>query len=263
MAVSNGAGRMGTVDRRRVMRCLSLFSGIGGLDLAAEWAGIETVAFCERDKYCQRVLAKHWPGVTIHDDITTLSGLAYTGIDIIHGGFPCQPHSIAGKRKASGDDRDLWGECRRIVGEARPTWAVFENVQGLLTSENGNFFYRVTQDLASLGYAVGWCVYGACDVGARHKRERVFIFAYASSPRLQGRAEAGNDGKYGSMRGYEFVAGSGRVPRWVECEASAGIRRVAHGIPNRVDRLKSLGNAVVPQQAYPIFSAIVSSGDLV
>ena len=163
------------------MTHLSLFSGIGGIDLAAEWAGFSTVAFVERDKFCQKVLAKHWPNTPIYDDITTFDGTRFRGVDLVSGGFPCQPHSLAGKRKASSDERDLWGEMRRVVGEARPEWVVAENVPGLFSSESGRFFGRVISDLAEMGYRVGWCCYGASDVGANHIRKRIFMVAHTNS----------------------------------------------------------------------------------
>jgi DNA (cytosine-5)-methyltransferase 1 len=166
---------------------LSLFTGIGGIDLAAEWAGFESVCMVERDKYCQKVLAKNFEGVKIHDDVTTFNGLEYRGtIDLVSAGFPCQPHSLAGLRKASGDERDLWGEVVRILRETEPAWFLGENVPGLFTSERGQFFGRIINDLESLGYSVGWGCYGAKDVGAVHKRDRVFIVAYAKGKHFNG-----------------------------------------------------------------------------
>jgi DNA (cytosine-5)-methyltransferase 1 len=313
------------------MNHLSLFSGIGGLDLAAERAGFRTVAFVERDKYCQRVLARHWPGVPIYDDVCKVtadasylrqhargSGEPLQGfgasreawelgrVDVISGGFPCQPHSVAGKRGASGDDRDLWPEVARIVGEFRPRWFVGENVPGLLSSESGRFFGRVVGDLVSLGYRVGWGVWGANDVGALHRRDRVFIVAYAGhaeqsgrnesaegqqpgdgrqtwrelapcgdvahsdATRLQGGQGAGDIGGGGEKRN-EQPAGRGSGDSGRRAESRLGrmadgfpdwshepgdIPRVAKGVKDRVSRLRALGNAVVPAQAYPLFRAI-------
>lgn len=165
------------------MTHLSLFTGIGGLDLAAEMAGIQTVGQCENNQYAMKVLEKHWPHVPKWRDIHDLSAVnfrARTGldaVDIISGGFPCQPHSVAGKRKASADERDLWPEFRRIIGELRPRWVVGENVRGLLSSENGRFFRGILRDLAELGYDAGWCVISASEVGAPHRRGRVAIVA--------------------------------------------------------------------------------------
>ena len=120
------------------MNHLSLFSGIGGLDLAAHWAGMTTVAFCERDSFCQKVLAKHWPTVPIFGDIHELTADALSGrgidrIDIVSGGFPCQPHSVAGRRKGADDARYLWPQMRRVITEIGPRWCVIENVAGILS----------------------------------------------------------------------------------------------------------------------------------
>lgn len=185
------------------MTHLSLFSGIGGIDLAAHWAGFETIQLVERDPFCQRVLTKNFSGVPIHDDVTTFDGRPFAGrTDLISAGFPCQPHSLAGKRLASGDERDLWGEVVRILGEAKPRWFLGENVPGLLSSESGRFFGRVVDDLAALGFSVGWCCYGACDVGAVHRRNRVFIVAYSKKQFSYG-------GKYQSIGTLEPELGNG------------------------------------------------------
>ena len=170
----------------RELTHFSLFSGIGGIDLAAEWAGFETVGQCEWADYPTKVLEKHWPNVLRWRDVrdVTVESIRERGINeitLLSGGFPCQPHSVAGKRKASADDRDLWGEFARIICEVRPRWVLAENVPGLLSSEDGRFFGRILNDLAKMGYAVGWCCYGAADVGARHKRDRVFIIANSNS----------------------------------------------------------------------------------
>ena len=252
---------------------LSLFTGIGGLDLAAEWAGFRTIGQCEWADYPRGVLEKHWPDVPrwrdIHDltadDFFRRTGCAPGGCTCISGGFPCQPHSVAGKRKASGDERDLWHEFRRVVSEVRPTWVVAENVRGLLSSEHGKFFLGVLRDFADLGYDVCWGVTSAAAVGAPHRRERVAIVAHAGGQRLQGLqlSEAYSGGSepwrawtYGptSQCGYD---GRSKTSTCWEFEPCVG--RVAHGVPHRVDRIKCLGNAVVPQQFYPIFRVIAES----
>src|SRR4051812_45727132 len=110
---------------------LSLFSGIGGIDLAAQWAGFETVAFVEKDKFCQQILVKHWPEVPIYDEIKTFDGSVFADITLLTGGFPCQPFSQAGKRRGKEDDRYLWPEMLRVISEAKPTWVVGENVAGI------------------------------------------------------------------------------------------------------------------------------------
>ena len=305
------------------MKHLSLFSGIGGIYLAAEWAGFESAIMVERDPYCQQVLKKNFPTTQIFDDVTTFNGLELRGeIDLISAGFPCQPHSLAGKRKASADERDLWGEVVRIVGEVQPRWFLGENVRGLLSSESGRFFGRVVNDLVQMGYRVGWACYGAKDVGAVHRRERIFIFAYSDcgggnpksnhrerglfcsnssnskedrckrrgvvcgnyadsssktdvaysehvrceniqeeglerqdyEEREEGRSEQSSRG---GLREYECIGG-GDWRKWAvnpiiyETRTEPRVRRENDGIPCRVDRLKCLGNAVVPQQIYPL-----------
>lgn len=266
------------------MNVLSLFSGIGGLDLAAQWAGMRTVMFCETDDYCRRILRKHWPDVPIHGDVRTLTARAISErVDLVTGGFPCQPHSLAGRRKGSGDERDLWPEFARILREVRPRWVVAENVLGILSVDAGRFFGRVLGELAGMGYGVAWMCYGASDVGATHRRERVFIVAdAASSRRIAGECCASESFRHKARRaelersrcdvadadgaGQQELCGSGangELARrgmfgndgWWRVEPDVG--RVANGISSRVDRLRALGNAVVPQQAYPIFKAIM------
>jgi DNA (cytosine-5)-methyltransferase 1 len=166
----------------------SLFTGIGGIDLAAEWAGFETVGQCEFADYPTKVLEKHWPGVPRWRDVrdVTAESIRQRGIKeitLLSGGFPCQPHSLAGKRKASADERDLWGEFARIICEVRPRWVLGENVPGLLSSEDGRFFGRILNDLARMGYDAGWCSYGIDTIGACHIRKRIFIVAHTNSIR--------------------------------------------------------------------------------
>ena len=180
----------------------SLFSGIGGIDFAAEMAGFTTVGQCEFADYPTKVLEKHWPNVLRWRDVrdVTYESVRNRGIGeitLMSGGIPCQPHSVAGKRQASADERDLWPEYRRVISELRPKWILVENVPGLFSSENGRFFGNILRDLAALGYSVGWCVYGANDVGAPHKRDRVFIMGHVTSQRLQngGRAQVADAGE--------------------------------------------------------------------
>jgi len=169
----------------------SLFSGIGGIDLAAEWAGFETIGQVEYAEYQNKVLKKHWPDIPRWKDVrdvTRESIIERCGRlpDLISGGFPCQPHSLAGKRKASADERDLWGEFARIICEVKPGWVLAENVAGLRSSEAGRFFGRVLRDMAEMGYHVGWGSWGASDIGAPHRRERIFIVANSMHQRGRG-----------------------------------------------------------------------------
>jgi site-specific DNA-cytosine methylase len=162
---------------------LSLFTGIGGIDLAAEWAGFKTIGQCEINPYCLKVLEKNFPDVKRWNDVKQLTGkeiIQTIGTPtLISGGFPCQPHSAAGKRKASCDDRDLWPEIRRILGQIKPRWFVGENVSGLRSSEKGIFFGKILNDLDSLGYNVAWGSWEAGHLNAPHHRERLFIVAHA------------------------------------------------------------------------------------
>ena len=361
------------------MRGLSVFSGIGGLDLAAEWAGIEPVAFCEIDSYCQKVLKKHWPGVPIFNDIFNLSGDDVGAVDIIYGGFPCQPFSVAGKQKGKSDSRHLWPEVARLVGEIKPRWCFFENVPGIIKLAGDD----VCADLERLGYEVGVWNFEAAAVGANHRRARIAFIAHLEHPgidMLQGVGEQGYSGAESKRRktfeslrtgctstfvahsrhelrernanererretnaGGEAVAsthassvpgfipdsaisrlqdgwsgsmgrprtiseserfrcdvsdsdsqrleeqrdsitdrqgftrskcGSGRsaeprldrvddgLPSWLDRDwwrIEPDIPRVSKGIKDRVNRLKALGNAVVPAWAYPIFMAIMEA----
>ncbi len=320
------------------LTCLSLFSGIGGLDLAAQQAGFRTVAFVENEPFCQRVLRKHWPDVPIFEDVkhVTAESLAAAGIhsvDLLHGGFPCQPHSVAGKRQAGADERDLWPEFVRIIRETNPRWILGENVPGLLSSDFGRFFGGILRDLAALGFDVGWCVYGAGDVGAPHRRDRVFIIGHhtladaaksgLSSRRQAGIKPQGEENAAGTFAGFERrrdvladtpgdhlchddqprpggtnqerrgVLARGRslqignrrgYNRWDGGSSQPGLGRGTDGLPSWLDgcwparpdepqydwepprtatgirdraaRLKALGNAVMPAQAYPILQAI-------
>ncbi len=163
----------------RMMKMLDLFSGIGGFSLAASWTGcIETVAFCEIDPFCQKILKKHWPDVPVYSDITKLKGEDFEKIDIITGGFPCQPFSLAGKRKGTADDRHLWPEMLRIISEVKPTWVIAENVYGLLSQQEGVVFENCCLDLENQGYEVQPFIIPACAINAPHRRDRVWIVAY-------------------------------------------------------------------------------------
>ncbi len=166
------------------MTHLSLFAGIGGLDLAAHWAGFETIQFVERDAYCQKILQKNFPGIPIHDDVTTFDGRPFRGrVTCLSGGFPCQDISQAGKQEGlTGKRSGLWFEMLRIIGEVRPAWVVAENVGALVRM-------GIDVCLAGLeaeGYTTRTVVFPACGVGAVHRRERCFIIAHCQSFGLNG-----------------------------------------------------------------------------
>lgn len=297
------------------LRLLDLFSGIGGFSLGLERSGyFETVAFCEIEPFCRRVLAKHWPEVPCYDDVRELTAarLAADGIavDAICGGFPCQDISTAGRGAGlAGERSGLWSEIARLVGELRPRFVVVENVSALLSRGLGN----VLGDLAALGYDAEWHCIPASVVGAPHRRDRIWIIANADTFRTQPADWSKTDGAHGNDAGriaigvgcaskdvadadslrsvqpqgclkdeWGWLSDSGsnvadalgfgqsrqgqsqqpgrqtsRVDRQA-IDAFAGgignvwrvepaVGRVAHGVPDRVDRLKALGNAVVPQ----------------
>lgn len=163
------------------MRILDVFAGIGGFSLAAHWMGWETAAFVEWDKDCHRVLQKNFPGMPIYGDIKEFhyekERDRIGAIDLICGGFPCQPFSSAGKRNGTDDDRYLWPEMLRAIREVRPAWVVGENVAGLITMDNGRVFDEILTSLEDEGYQVETFVIPACAVGAPHRRDRVWIIA--------------------------------------------------------------------------------------
>ena len=162
------------------MNHLDLFSGIGGFSLALERVGFTTVGFCEVDPYCRLLLQKHWKGVTIHHDIKKLEAKDIKEpIDILTGGFPCQPYSVAGKQKGTNDDRYLWPDMFRVIKEVRPTWIIAENVRGIINIQDGMVFETVCTDLESEGFEVQAFIIPAAGVGAPHRRERVWIVGYS------------------------------------------------------------------------------------
>ena len=277
------------------MNHLSLFSGIGGLDLAAEMAGFKTVGQCEWADYPTKVLEKHWPDVPRWRDIRTLTGESFydkTGlrtVDVISGGFPCQPFSVAGKRRGKEDDRYLWPEMLRVIQELRPSWVIGENVAGIVNLA----LDQVLSDLEGIGYACQALIIPACAVDAAHRRDRCAIAAYSTgqrrretgrnisgqeerascgctvsdtkSTKLQGRWETtrewrpkfGCSSRRNSQPGLGGVADG--VPAWMDryWVEEPAIPRITTVKENRADRLKCLGNAVYWRQFYPIFHGIM------
>lgn len=226
------------------MNYLSLFSGIGGLDLGLDRAGMTCVGQVEKDNFCRRVLAKHWPEVPRHDDVHTAAewwrSEPRPAVHLVAGGFPCQPASQAGPGLGEADERWLWPAMAAVIAALRPAWVVWENVPGLLTRG----LPVVHGDLDRLGYRhrVGWA--SACGLGAPHPRRRLFGVAHAAGQGCGARRVVGR---------VRDVAPSARLgpessgAAWWAVEPDVG--RVAYGVPTRVDRLRGLGNAVVPQVA--------------
>jgi DNA (cytosine-5)-methyltransferase 1 len=306
----------------------SLFSGIGGFDLAAQWMGWNNIFQCEKDEWCRKVLAKNFPNTKRFEDIKEFNAKEYNGtIDVISGGFPCQPFSVAGQRKGKEDDRYLWAEMLRVIGEVQPKFVVGENVTGII----GMALDTVLSDLEAQNYTTETYIIPACSKNAWHRRDRVWIVAYSNSIRWQdeqkengqtlhnrngnGSTEEQSRGEQQRRtgkpsdilsdtteqgfqnRGRTQMADTGKAEQeperlcsdgerlqdatnsndtgckeqrqpitdgtelfapkcssWWETEPAVG--RVADGLSGRVDRLKGLGNAIVPQVAYEIFRSI-------
>ena len=249
------------------MKVGSLFSGIGGLDLGLERAGMDVIWQSEIDPYACKVLDKHWPTVPNLGNIKEIDWSQVERPDVICGGYPCQPFSTAGKRQGEGDARHLWPWVRECIAELRPRYAVLENVRGHLSLGFGT----VLGDLAAIGYDTEWQVIPAAAVGAPHRRDRVFIVAYAAQQFSNGKSDYARDSKqckkiselrnsswpqdvaYANSASkqlkQERTISESDISRcsWWTIEPNVG--RVANGIPGTLDRLRCLGNAVVPQVA--------------
>ncbi len=274
-----------------MLNVVDLFSGIGGFTLGLESTGyFKTIQFVENEKWCQKILNKNFSEVPIHEDIKTYKGC---DADVVVGGFPCQPFSIAGKGKATQDDRHLWPDMFRVIKETKPTWVIGENVRNIISISDGMVLEQVYLDLESEGYEVQSFIIPASAVNAPHQRYRTWIVAY-SRRTLQSRAKfrrkneneigkgyanqserssktsesdvADTDSK-GLQRTKQHETYNGETKTQyttAQCfeekgyywEFEPNVGRVANGIPNRVDRLRGLGNAIVPQIAYQIGMAI-------
>lgn len=168
------------------MKLIDLFAGIGGFSLAAHWMNWQTIAFVEKDEFCQKVLRKNFGEVPVYGDIREFDGKPFRGTcDIITGGFPCQPFSQAGQQKGSADERHLFPAMLRVISEVRPTYVVAENVRGLLSVEHGETFEDICSSLESLGYSVQPFIVPACAVNAPHRRDRIWFIAHTTQ-RIRG-----------------------------------------------------------------------------
>lgn len=276
----------------------SLFSGIGGFDLAAEWMGWTNFFHCEINDYCQKILNQHFPNAESYTDITATDFSGWKGkCDIVTGGFPCQPYSQAGRRKGKEDDRHLWPQMLRAIGEIQPAWIVGENVPGLLNWERGMVLAEIYADLEAQGFEVfPPLILPACGKNAPHRRDRLFIVAHRNSIK---RKPIAKDGEWenskqisegGLLRSKPSPAGESGIIADSHCEFTQGCEnngvidcsgKKSHeqstgffrttwkefptkppvcggndGIPRKLDRIKALGNAIVPQVAFEIFKAI-------
>lgn len=271
----------------------SLFSGIGGLDLGFEWAGMSCKWQVEIVPFRQKILEKNFPGISRHTDVREVGKHNLEPVDVICGGFPCQPHSLAGKRKGKADDRNLWPEYRRIVAELNPAWVVGENVPGIVTT----ILDQVLSDLEGLSYAVAPLIIPACAFNAPHRRDRVFIVAHAN--RQQANEQCGRQIEFGGQQGQSLETweeafrqtqnetGHDNPSRFYQVlshpngqrcsrpttqpqqarrqrlegrnwwKTEPGVGRVVDGLPNRMDRLAALGDAVTPQQGHFIANLIL------
>jgi DNA (cytosine-5)-methyltransferase 1 len=265
----------------------SLFSGIGGFDLAASWLNWVNVFQVEIDQFCLKVLEKHFPTTKRYSDIKEFNGKEYYGkIDVISGGFPCQPFSQAGQRKGKEDERALFPEMLRIIQEIKPSWVVAENVYGIVNIDNGRYFDEILSSLENIRYEVQPFIIPASAVVAPHQRYRVWIVANSGSVGNRGGSEDRRqilecqsteteierpNSESGIIANTEHIEGDGNDRHhttkygfisnnsaWNESwyEVATRLCRMDDGIPSRVDRLKSLGNAIVPQIAYQIFKTI-------
>jgi DNA (cytosine-5)-methyltransferase 1 len=253
------------------LRVLDLFSGIGGFSLGLDRAGgFETVAFCEIEPFPRRVLAKHWPEVPCYEDVTKLTGDilerdGITGIDVITGGFPCQDISVAGKQAGLGQGTrsGLWSEIVRLIGELAPRYVIVETVSALLSGpskQRGGWFGSILGDLAECGYDAEWYVIPSCYVGGWSERSRVWLFAYPAEKLRKRRALQPIFGQ--SSLSFELRGG---VEKWPGRSALPSTRfcRKGDGVPDRMDRLAGIGNAVVPQIPELIGRAIMEAEGMI
>jgi DNA (cytosine-5)-methyltransferase 1 len=231
----------------------SLFAGIGGFDLGFERAGIKTVWQVEIGPFCRKVLERHWPNVERFNDVKECGADNLSRVDVVTGGFPCQDISQAGERAGiEGSRSGLWSEMWRIICDLRPQFVVVENVSALL--ERG--MERVLHDLALGGFDAEWRVLSACQFGAPHTRERVFIVAYPTGYGLEGAGRSEEDGeRLDAWQAPETAPTPLRLGIWGN--GTRSFAGMAHRVPNRMERLRGHGNVVIPQIAEWIGRRIV------
>ncbi len=229
----------------------SLFAGIGGIDLGLERAGMKCLWQVEINDYCTKVLEKHWPKVKRFRDIKECGKHNLKSVDLICGGFPCQPHSVAGKRLGAADTRNLWPDFLRIISELRPRWVIGENVKGIITT----YLDTVLSDLEGEDYTCWTFNIPACTFGAPHRRERIFIMAHSKQQGL----ERGIGWAEPILFETNYISTPPLWAHWPIDIPKPFISRGDDGFSSRVDRLKCLGNAVVPQVAEWIGRQVVEA----
>ena len=255
------------------LKLLDLFSGIGGFSLGFEkTGGFETVAFCEKDKFCQSVLKKNWKNIRIYDEIRNLKGIQ---ADVVTGGFPCQPFSVAGKRKGRDDDRYLWDETLRVIADTKPKWFVGENVEGITNISEGKVLQQIQKDLETENFQVQCLIIPASGIGAWHQRKRVWIIANSSSNEYRNSTtrQSGEEQvrrfsfKKEEQATHDLRSKTSRrngifkkTESWWKTQSE--LCGVPHGISYELDkdrsnRIKALGNSIVPEIAYEIAKAIL------
>jgi len=210
--------------KQREMKHGSLFSGIGGFDLAAEWVGWENIFHCEWNKFGQRVLKHYWPNAVSYEDITKTDFSIHRGqIDILTGGFPCQPYSSAGKRLGKEDDRHLWPEMLRAIREIQPSYIVGENVFGLVNWSEGLVFDEVQTDLENEGYEVQPVILPACAVNAPHRRDRIWFVAYSDECAKRSSRQSGETKSKRSKNNDEQSSRGKQTQQYIGCSDVHGV----------------------------------------
>ena len=303
------------------LKLLDLFSGIGGFSYGFERTNrIKTIAFCEKDQFCKSVLKKHWSNTKIYNDVRDIKGSEIQA-DIVTGGFPCQPFTVAGKRRGKDDDRYLWDETLRVVAETKPRWFVGENVDGIVNIANGSVLQQIQKDLEEESFQVQCLVIPASGIGAWHQRKRIWIIGYSNSNANAKEKQRGNGTKDSISKEYwskdssvqytggtinnslsnsssrQLTGSSGNATRicntkqerwldsnqkeirnkvwskvercseqdsWWERQIKSELLRVPNGISSELDedrkeRLKAIGNSIVPEIAYLIGNSIITA----
>ncbi len=209
---------------------ISVCAGIGGIDLGFESVGMRCVAQIEIDDYATKILEARWPNIPRFRDIRRTSARTLPSAQVLAGGIPCQPHSVSGKRQGMHDERDLWPEFFRLLVNTQPRYAVIENVVGITTSNNGEHFGRILKEMAAAGYDAEWVRLRASQIGARHRRERVWIVAYPTGDKLQGRSlRAAQRGQNTRKNNYQDYCSLVLKMRYPLPEFSEAIMGFQHG----------------------------------